>query len=112
MPWQDAVLAGGGFVISLGIVPAIRRPVKPPLLTTLTLVTVLAASFVAFVSLGLWLTALGCGLQGALWTVVLLQTLRAPAPVSATLQHPVVTAPGLGFEDYAEAPPAEAPQAP
>lgn len=72
MSWQDMVLAGGGFVISLGIVPAIRGPVKPPLLTTLTLVGVLAASFLAFLSLGLWLTAVGCGIQGSLWAVVLL----------------------------------------
>ncbi len=77
MSWQDIVLAVGGFVIAVGIIPTIRGPVKPPLPTTLTLVAVLAVSFVAFATLELWLTAFGVGLQGVLWGIVLAQTARA-----------------------------------
>jgi hypothetical protein len=98
--WQDIVLASGGFVISLGILPTIRGPLKPPLATTLTLVAVLAASCVAFVTLGLWLTAFGVGLQGLLWGIVLAQTLRAARPLGEAIQHPVVTTPELGFEEF------------
>ncbi len=74
--WQDVVLFVGGFVLAGGIVPAIRGPEKPPFVTTLTLVVMLAIFVVVFLTLGLWLTALSVLVQGSLWAVVLTQTVR------------------------------------
>ncbi|MDA0271274.1 MAG: hypothetical protein O2798_08935 [Chloroflexi bacterium] len=99
MSWQDVVLAAGGFVISLGIIPTIRGPVKPPILTTLTLVGVLAASFFAFLTLGLLFTSIGVGLQTLLWGWVLAQTL-AVRRNAAALAEPTITTPDLGFEEF------------
>ncbi len=99
MAWEDLVLAAGGFIISFGIIPTIRGPVKPPLITTLTFVGVLTASFVAFVSLGLWLTAAGIGAQAILWAVIMAQTLMIRRNAQA-LTHPTVATPDLGFEEY------------
>lgn len=99
MAWEDLVLAAGGFIISIGIIPTIRGPVKPPLITTLTFVGVLSASFVAFVSLGLWLTAAGIGAQAILWAVIMAQTLIIRRDTQA-LVHTTVVTPDLGFEEY------------
>lgn len=99
MAWEDVVLAAGGFIISLGIIPTIRGPVKPPLITTLTFVGVLSASFVAFVSLELWLTAAGIAAQAILWAVIMAQTLMIRRDARA-LTHPTVATPDLGFEEY------------
>lgn len=74
--WQDVVLFVGGFVLAAGIVPAIRKPEKPPVATTLTLVVMLAIFAVVFATLGLWLSAVGVAAQGVLWAVVLVQTVR------------------------------------
>jgi hypothetical protein len=43
---------------------------------------------------------------------VLLQTWRAPQPLAAALQHPVVTTPDLGFEEFSEAALGDAGQTP
>lgn len=107
MSWQDLVLAAGGFVIAAGIVPTILSRVKPALFTTLTIVVVLGVSGVAFATLGLWLTAVGVALQFVLWSVVLAQTIAARGPARDALVHPIDTAPALGFEQFAEEPPAE-----
>lgn len=110
MSWQDLVLAAGGFVIAAGIVPTILSAVKPPLATTLILVSVLAVSTVAFATLGLWLTAAGCAIQVGLWGVVLAQSVIArraanASPLASTGSSPalteaVITTPPLGFEEF------------
>ena len=74
--WQDIVLFVGGFVLAGGIVPAIRGPEKPPFVTTLILVVMLAVFAVVFLTLSLWLTAFSVLVQGSLWAVVLVQTIR------------------------------------
>ncbi|MBM4411706.1 MAG: hypothetical protein FJ037_10410 [Chloroflexi bacterium] len=76
MAWQDVVLFVGGFVLAGGIVPAIRATEKPPFATTAILVVMLAIFVVVFLTLRLWLTALSVLLQGSLWAVVLVQTVR------------------------------------
>jgi len=100
MSWQDVVLAAGGFVIAAGIIPTIRGPVKPALVTTAILVGVLATALVAFVSLGLWLTAAGIAIQWVLWGIVLVQTLQAQRRSLGPVTEPVVTTPALGFEEF------------
>ena len=88
-------------MLSLGIIPTLRSPAKPPLLTTFTFVAVLAVSLVAFVSLGLWLTAAGLGVQVVLWGAVMAQTLAARPDPRAALSTPTVTTPELGFDEFA-----------
>jgi hypothetical protein len=101
MSWQDLVLAAGGFVIAAGIVPTILSAVKPPLATTLILVSVLAVSTVAFATLGLWLTAVGCAIQMGLWAVVLAQSVLARRPAGPhPATEPIITTPPLGFEQF------------
>ena len=76
MAWQDVVLFVGGFVLAGGILPTIRAAEKPPFATTATLVVILAIFVVVFLTLRLWLTALSVFIQGVLWGIVLVQTVR------------------------------------
>ena len=55
--WQDAVLSAGNIFFSLTLIPMLRQPGKPPLLTCIpNVVASLAGAFV-FGTLHLWVTA-------------------------------------------------------
>lgn len=76
MIWQDVVLAGGGFVLTLGLVPMLRSTERPPLRTSLTLLVVLSSYVLTLATLGLWISAAGTALQAAIWGVLAVQRLR------------------------------------
>lgn len=76
MVWQDLVLAGGGLVLTVGLVPMLRSPEHPPLRTSVTLLVVLSSYVVTLASLELWVAAVGTALQAVIWGAVALQRLK------------------------------------
>ncbi len=76
MSWQDVVLAGGGFVLSVGLIPALRAPSKPPLRTSGAMVIVLVAYVVTLATLELWLATASTALQAGVWMILAMQQAR------------------------------------
>ena len=65
--WQDVVLAAGNIFFCFTLIPMLRHPVRPPLLTCIpTGLALLIGGFV-FASLHLWLTALTQTVTGLQW---------------------------------------------
>jgi len=56
--WQDAALSAGNFFFCFTLIPMLRHPGRPPLLTCIpTALALLAGGFV-FATMHLWVTAL------------------------------------------------------
>jgi hypothetical protein len=65
--WQDATLSAGNIFFCVTLIPMLRHPERPPLLTCIpTGLALLAGGFV-FASLHLWLTALTQTITGLQW---------------------------------------------
>jgi hypothetical protein len=68
--WQDLALCAGNVFFCFTLVPMLRHPARPPLLTCIpTGIALLAGGFV-FASLHLWLTALTQAITGIQWLVL------------------------------------------
>jgi hypothetical protein len=68
--WQDLALCAGNVFFCFTLVPMLRQPARPPLLTCIpTGIALLAGGFV-FASLHLWLTALTQAITGIQWLVL------------------------------------------
>ena len=68
--WQDVVLAAGNVFFCFTLIPMLRHPVRPPLLTCIpTGLALLIGGFV-FATLHLWLTALTQTVAGLQWLVL------------------------------------------
>ncbi len=81
--WQDAVLSAGNVFFCLTLIPMLRHPGKPPVLTSLpTALALLAGGFV-FATLHLWLTALTQTVQGLQWLALALKS-SSHEPVQAS----------------------------
>ncbi len=75
--WQDAVLSGGGVVLSIALLPMLRRAAPaPPMLSSAPLAFVLTAYVVAMVSLGLFASAATTGFQAVAWGVLAVRRMR------------------------------------
>jgi hypothetical protein len=75
--WQDAVLAAGNVFFCFTLIPMLRHPVRPPLLTCIpTGLALLIGGFV-FATLHLWLTAATQTVTGLQWLAL---TLKKPLP--------------------------------
>jgi hypothetical protein len=69
--WQDVVLAAGNVFFCFTLIPMLRHPVRPPLLTCVpTGLALLIGGFV-FASLHLWLTALTQTVTGLQWLALI-----------------------------------------
>jgi hypothetical protein len=65
--WQDIVLSAGNVFFCFTLIPMLRQPERPPLLTCIpTGLALLAGGFV-FATLHLWLTALTQIITGLQW---------------------------------------------
>ncbi len=65
--WQDLTLSAGNIFFCVTLIPMLRHPERPPLLTCIpTGLALLAGGFV-FASLHLWLTALTQTITGLQW---------------------------------------------
>ena len=76
MQWQDLVLSGAAFVVTLSLIPTILGKDKPALATSILTTTVIALVSFAFATLHLWAAALTNGLASAAWLVLALQKFR------------------------------------
>jgi hypothetical protein len=78
--WQDLTLAVGNIFFCVTLIPMLRRPERPPLLTCIpTGLALLAGGFV-FASLHLWLTALTQTITGLQWLALALKRPPGGAP--------------------------------
>ena len=72
--WQDIVLSEGNIFFCLTLVPMLRHPSRPPLMTCIpTAVALLLGGFV-FATVHLWLTALTQTVQGLQWLALAIKS--------------------------------------
>ena len=78
--WQDVVLSAGNIFFCFTLLPMLRHPGRPPLLTCIpTGLALLAGGFV-FATLHLWLTALTQTITGLQWLALAFKKSRQTAP--------------------------------
>jgi hypothetical protein len=79
--WQDVTLSAGNIFFCVTLIPMLRQPDRPPLLTCIpTGLALLAGGFV-FASLHLWLTALTQTIAGLQWLALVFK--RPPKGASS-----------------------------
>jgi hypothetical protein len=68
--WQDVALSAGNIFFCFTLIPMLRHPGRPPLLTCIpTALALLAGGFV-FAPLHLWVTALTQTITGVQWLIL------------------------------------------
>jgi hypothetical protein len=87
--WQDVMLSAGNIFFCITLIPMLRQPERPPLLTCIpTGLALLAGGFV-FASLHLWLTALTQTLTGLQWLALVFKRPPKAAPsLTDSLKRP------------------------
>ncbi|MFC5972360.1 hypothetical protein ACFPYI_13545 [Halomarina salina] len=71
MPWQDLVFAVGSMVGIIALLPTLRdQTALVPRRTSLTSFAIGGIYTAAFVSLGMWLSALGSVLTATIWFAI------------------------------------------
>src|SRR5277367_4051611 len=65
--WQDVMLSAGNIFFCFTLIPMLRQPERPPLLTCMPTALALLAGGVVFATLHLWLTALTQMITGLQW---------------------------------------------
>lgn len=95
--WQDAMLSAGNVFFCFTLIPMLRQPERPPLLTCIpTGLALLAGGFV-FATLHLWLTALTQAITGLQWlALVLKRPSKAAPPFASNLEATAVAGQDLG----------------
>jgi hypothetical protein len=74
--WQDVILSGGNIFFCITLIPMLRHPGRPPLLTCIPTGLALLAGGCVFATLHLWLTALTQTITGLQWLALAFK--RAP----------------------------------
>lgn len=93
--WQDVMLSAGNVFFCFTLIPMLREPERPPLLTCIpTGLALLAGGFV-FATLHLWLTALTQTITGLQWLALVFKRSRkdineAAAPIASVATSPSV----------------------
>jgi hypothetical protein len=75
--WQDAVLTAGSLVFALALLPSVLGEDKPSAWTSATTAAVLFVFAGTEATLDLVFTAATTAITAAMWTVLLVQKLRA-----------------------------------
>src|SRR5215472_964959 len=65
--WQDVMLSAGNIFSCFTLIPMLRQPERPPLLTCIPTGLALVAGGFVFATLHLWLTALTQTITGLQW---------------------------------------------
>jgi hypothetical protein len=65
--WQDLMLSAGNIVFCITLIPMLRQPERPPLLTCIPTGLALVGGGFVFASLHLWITALTQTIAGLQW---------------------------------------------
>ncbi len=71
--WQDVTLSAGNVFFCFTLIPMLRRPERPPLLTCIPTGLALLAGGLVFATLHLWLTALTQAITGVQWLALILK---------------------------------------
>jgi hypothetical protein len=79
--WQDMMLSAGNIFFCVTLIPMLRHPERPPLLTCIPTGLALLAGGLVFASLHLWLTALTQAITGFQWLALVF---KKPAASSLT----------------------------
>jgi hypothetical protein len=89
--WQDLTLSAGNIFFCFTLIPMLRRPERPPLLTCIPTGLALLAGGLVFATLHLWLTALTQIITGLQWLALVFKnppqdiaSFAADAPAIAT----------------------------
>jgi hypothetical protein len=77
--WQDVVLSAGNIFFCLTLIPMLRQPARPPLLTCIPTGLALVIGGLVFATLHLWLTALTQTITGLQWLALALKKPHPPA---------------------------------
>lgn len=95
--WQDVMLSAGNVFFCFTLIPMLRRPERPPLLTCIpTGLALLAGGFV-FATLHLWLTALTQTISGLQWLALALKRpCKATASFASSLEATAVAGQDMG----------------
>jgi uncharacterized membrane protein YdjX (TVP38/TMEM64 family) len=78
--WQDVVLSAGNIFFCLTLIPMLRHPGRPPLLTSIPTGLALLVGGCVFATLHLWLTALTQTIAGLQWLA--LASKKSPKTIS------------------------------
>jgi hypothetical protein len=76
--WQDIVLSAGNIFYCVTLIPMLRHPIRPPLLTCIPTAAALLLGGLVFATLHLWLTALTQIVQGLQWLALALKGFIGP----------------------------------
>ena len=76
MIWQDWAIMVINFLFAAFLIPMMRRPGKPPLLSSVTTATGLFMMAVVMLTLNLWLAAGSSALSASAWTILVIQGVR------------------------------------
>ena len=97
--WQDLTLSAGNIFFCFTLIPMLRRPERPPLLTCIPTGLALLAGGLVFATLHLWLTALTQIITGLQWLALVFK--RPPQDAASfTAGSPVIA---TADEDLSEA---------
>jgi hypothetical protein len=79
--WQDVTLSAGNMFFCVTMIPMLRQPERPPLLTCIPTALALVAGGFVFASLHLWITALTQVIAGSQWLALAFK--RSPISTSS-----------------------------
>jgi len=77
MSWQDVALAAGSVCFTVALIPTVRGPSKPALVTSLVTAVWLAVFAVVYITLSLWLAGVTAAMSAAMWAVLAVQSARS-----------------------------------
>jgi hypothetical protein len=72
--WQDLMLSAGNIFFCFTLIPMLRQPERPPLLTCIPTGLALLIGGVVFATLHLWLTALTQTITGLQWLALVFKS--------------------------------------
>src|ERR1700730_6591663 len=78
---QDAALSAGNIFFSVTLIPMLRHPGKPPLLTCIPTALGWLGGGIVFASLHLWVAGLTQMIVGVQWLALALQERVSPPPI-------------------------------
>jgi hypothetical protein len=80
--WQDVMLSAGNIFFCVTLIPMLRQPERPPLLTCIPTGLALIAGGFVFATLHLWLTALTQTITGLQWLALVFKHCSKTTSVS------------------------------
>jgi hypothetical protein len=89
--WQDVMLSAGNIFFCFTLIPLLRQPERPPLLTCIPTGLALVTGGFVFATLHLWLTALTQTITGLQWLALTFKKPPNAASSFATSSKAIAT---------------------